>query len=71
MAAESLSPVALNSKTLATGPLQHKHAIVLHEHEQQYNNNHNTQRDVHLASLSCWAAVSLNHCRQACMLRMV
>ncbi len=29
MAAESLSPVALNSKTLATGPLQHKHVKVL------------------------------------------
>lgn len=29
MAAESLSPVALNSKTLATGPLQHKHLAML------------------------------------------
>lgn len=29
MAAESLSPVALNSKTRATGPLQHKHLATL------------------------------------------
>ena len=29
MAAESLSPVALKSKTLATGPLQHKHVRVV------------------------------------------
>lgn len=29
MAAESLSPVVLNSKTRATGPLQHKHLAML------------------------------------------